>query len=239
MKTTKILLCMLLSLCLILIMCACAGSEKSPAAQKDDTPSTTERELTLAEKLVGEWALELDVTDMIVDQLEESLEMDLSDKTSELELIFDVRFDFEENGNCELYFDEASMEYSMGNFFDDLCPILADVTYEMLEAEGMSKDETDEMFEVQFGSGVEEYFRTSIEEGLSIADLFGELPSISSTYKLEGDQLTIAVDGVYGNDAATISIDGDVMTVDGILDAELQETLDSMGLSLPWIMTRR
>lgn len=237
MKLNK-LICLLIALCMVLSLCACGGSTgKTPVRNND--PKETEKELTLAEQLVGTWDLEMDITHLVADGLAETLGMDISEDISDLELLLYITFEFEENGDCVIYCDEDMMEDSMDDFIDDLCSVMADLTYQMLDDEGVSVDEANELFEAEYGMDIESYYEQELDGAIDMADLLGEMPYIESSYKLEGDVLTIAENGEFGNDGAVISIDGDEMTINGAIDESIDGALEEFGLSLPWILERR
>jgi len=273
MKINKLILSALLTLCLILSLCACASQEKITVPKEDpaettaapvettqaseetqlpteeptDAPEETtqatepssEADSSLAEQLIGAWDWEISLGQLFADQLSQSLGMDLGERAEELELTFCFTLEFAEDGTCKGYFNEEDMDASLDSFVVSFCGVLTDVTYEMLAEQGVGKEEADARFEAEYGCGIEQYYNELMSESVNTETMFAELPTIDSTYKLEGDQLTVAKDGVYNDDAATISIDGDVMTVDGFIDAELEEQFAALGMSLPLTMTRK
>lgn len=264
MKLNK-LLCLLLSLCMLLSLCACATQEKitvpkeetteapvettqnteevetteAPTQASEETEPTNTADAALAEALIGTWDWDLSLGQILVEQLSQSLGMDLSDRADDLELSFSFTFEFAEDGTCKGYCDAEKMSASFEDFIDGFCSVLTDVTYEMLADQGMSKEDADAQFTVEYGCGIEAYYKEILSASLNIETLFGELPTIDSTYKLEGDRLTIAKDGVYNDDSIAISIDGDVMTLDGFIDADLEAQFAAFGMSLPFTMVRK
>jgi len=276
MKPNK-LACLLLALCMVLSLCACATQEKitvpkeepkettesptqaseeietteapqaseeaeateAPTQASEETEPTLAADATLAEALIGTWDWEISLGQLLVEQLSQSLGMDMSDRAEDLELSFSFTFEFAEDGTCKGYFDEEKMTASFEDFIDGFCSVLTDVTYEMLADQGMTQEDAESQFVEQYGCGIEAYYKEILYASLNIETMFGKLPTIDSTYKLEGDQLTIAKDGVFSDDAATISIDGDVMTLDGFIDADLEAQFATFGMSLPFTMVRK
>ncbi len=231
MKNTKTIVSLLLALCMMLSLCACAGGTKT-------TVRETEKELTPEEQLVGTWDLMFDCTDLIADALEELAEADLSDDLSDIRLEFCMSFDFDDDGDFKFYLDEDKTADGIDDFLSDIAPVIADVTYDMFADEGMSRDEADELFEEQYGMDLVEFIDDALREEIDVNDLLGEVPTMRGTYELDGDELIIEVDD---GDKVTfeIELDDDELIMDSDVDNDIEDSLSELGLELPWELEKR
>ena len=222
-----------------------APTTEAPASEAPETeePTSEDAEVSFdspyADAIVGTWEWNLDMSTFMIESLSQSMGMDISERSADLKFDFSCIFEFAANGTCKVHFDEDKLSTTFNTFLADFCVVLTEVTYETVAQQGVSKEDADANFMSQYGCSIAEYFSSILTESLDLTSVFGQLPTLETTYKLEGDQLTMAQDGVYHDDAATISIDGDTMTLDGELDSSILADFASYGIELPITLTRR
>ena len=223
-----------------------AASEEEPETSVEPTETSAEETAAaepdpyLAAQLIGTWDLKMDLSELMMEQISKSIGSDMSQYADDVEMDFYLTFEFYEDNRCKFYLDEALLSASMDKCIDSLCPVMAEITYDMLEEQDISREEAYELFLTQYGTGPEEYYRGILEEGLDLEKMFDSMRTLETTYRLAGKELFLAdEDGKFDNNGAELAIEGDMMTLDGMLDESLDETLASMGLALPWVLYRR
>lgn len=211
----KRILCIVLALTMVVALVACGSSEdedeeeeeetaeeggkKGGKKDKKETEEETEEEPEEEETLVGEWTAEVDMSDYLNEMLAESgLDMDVSDFV----LVMNITFD--EDGTYEAEMDTSKLNKAMEAFADDLWDLMiemiaeeADVSAaeaeELLEAEGMTKDDL-------------------IEE-MGIEEMFGDLETQTGDWELDGDELdldgSIAIIEFEGDEFSIVEVEDD------------------------------
>lgn len=207
---TKKLLALLLSLCMMLSLAACGGSDE------------------LSQKaLAGRWDLTVDYS-KIADQ------MDMSDFPAELgtdvlkDLQMTVTMDFDGKDTVTMMLSTESFNDLMGKFIDSYMEYLSNGgIYEMLAAEaGVSAQYIEENFEAMVGMDANTYL--ALMKGMMSSMDFSELIAADGdaeikdgymimsegSYKLEGNNITI-VDSEDGAESTmTVEYDSSKKTME-------------------------
>lgn len=213
-KITKLTV-LLLAMVMVLSLCACGGNDAGKA-------------------LVGTWALDCDLADAMSDELGS----DYADFNAPLKLT--LLFDFNEDGTYKMYIEESSFVESFNSWVDAFLDYSVEMTYDIFEAQGMSREETDEVVMQNFGMSVEEYMRETVASSLDASDLARSVES-TGTYETKGNKLYLA--------EGSSKIDEhyyDIFTVNGnALTLELPDGVDESeaeiipGLSYPLNLQKR
>lgn len=242
----KKLLCLLLALMMVVSLMACdSGSDKDDdddddeevvdekdkdedededeGEDKDDDTGKNDDAVVaadpLSEKILGTWVTYLDMATVLGEQ--EGFETDVQ---------LPVVICFEEDGSVEMAMYEDEAEDAVAELEKDLTDFLIYTMYAEMESAGYSQEETDELFEDEYGMSVEEYCAAYIEE----MDLYNEFAYELENwgdYEVDDDTNTLYIDG----EAMEVEIDGDELT---IVSAEDEEYWEDMGFRLPQTFTR-
>ena len=226
----KKLLCLLLALVMILSLAACSDSDSDSGskrkkkdkdnddeqivAEKDEeepTEAPTEKTVDLAEEILGTWNIEITFTEEMLGVEGVNIE-DLP-----------VSFTFTEDGEVVLSFSDEAVAI----FEEQLLDAMVEMMYVQMEAEGMGREEVDELFESYYGTNVADYMKAALEE----ADVMSMLTDLEEAhdYEIEGDKLII--DGTE----MTAEIKGDKLTISDCEDDDFWATL---GLEAPIVLER-
>ena len=155
-------------------------------------------------KVIGKWAYEMDLQDMIV---EETFGEDFADFKSTLPIT--LYFDFQDGSKLELTVDEDAFLDAYDNWLDDFCSFAADYLYRIAADSGMTKSEVDSMF----GGNAEDYFRDAMNEEIDPKDLVKEMKN-SGVWEVKDGKLYISEgDEIEANSYDNYKIDGDTMTI--------------------------
>ncbi|MBE6927404.1 MAG: hypothetical protein E7467_02755 [Ruminococcaceae bacterium] len=270
MKLWKSLFAITLVVCMLLTFAACAGEEKKEAPATTEAPTTEEptteaptTEAPTAEEptteapttepttepvaaidpahpLLGEWVMPMDMTQTLVSQLGES--MDMTAYADRLHFVFDLVMIFEEDGTCTMKFDEEKLNETFADFVEVIVDITADQTYAQYEAQGMDKATVDAQFQSQVGMDMRSYLAQSLASSLDVESLLGKNLDMKAKFKVEGEKLYLDEKGSFDdNDYAIFSIDGDTMLLDAS-DTTRGSALAEMaryGVPMPWTFTRK
>ena len=205
----KKLLCLLLALVMVLSLAACSDSDSGSKRGKKDKEE--EEVVELEDGIVGTWTAEITFTEEMLEVEGVNIE-DLP-----------VSFTFDEEGEVTLSFSEAAVEI----FEEELLSAMVDMMYSQMEAEGMSREDVDELFESYYEMSVADYLKTSLEE----ADVLSMLTELEETHDYEVDGDTLIIDGTE----MTAEIKGDKLT---ITDCEDEDFWSALGLETPITMER-
>ena len=216
-KLTKLTV-LLLALVMVLSLCACGGDDAGKA-------------------LVGSWGLEYDLADALANELGS----DYADFDASLKMT--LMFDFNADGTFKMYVEEESFTKNFDAWLDELVDYSADMLYDILEGQGMSREEADDFILQTFGMNMDEYtqaLRAELASELDANELMGEVET-SGTYKTKGDKLYMA----EGSDKIDESY-YDIFTVSGNkLTLDLPEGVDESegeivpGMSYPLVFEKK
>lgn len=205
----KKLLCLLLALVMVLSLAACSESDSGSKRGKKDKEEE-EEVVALEEAIIGTWTVEINFT-------EEMLGLD----GMSIEGI-PVTFTFNDEGEVTLGFSDESAEI----LEEKMLVMMTDMVYAEMEAEGMSRDEIDELFETYYGMSVSDYMVDALKE-FGVSDMLAEIEE-TSEYEVDGDKLTI--DGTE----MTAEVKGDKLTITECED----DFWGEVGLELPVVLKR-
>ena len=215
----KKLLCLLLALVRILSLAACSDSDSDAGSKRkkkdkdsdDEQMATTEKTVDLAEEILGTWNIEITFTEEMLGVEGVNIE-DLP-----------VSFTFTEDGEVVLSFSDEAVAI----FEEQLLDAMVEMMYVQMEAEGMGREEVDELFESYYGTNVADYMKAALEE----ADVMSMLTDLEEAhdYEIEGDKLII--DGTE----MTVEIEDDKLTISDCEDDDFWATL---GLETPIVLER-
>ena len=205
----KKLLCLLLALVMVLSLAACSESD-SKRDRKGKDKEEEEEVVELEEAIIGTWTVEINFT-------EEMLGLD----GMSIEGI-PVTFTFNDEGEVTLGFSDESAEI----LEEKMLVMMTDMVYAEKEAEGMSRDEIDELFETYYGMSVSDYMVDALKE-FGVSDMLAEIEE-TSEYEVDGDKLPI--DGTE----MTAEVKGDKLTITKCED----DFWGEVGLELPVVLKR-
>ena len=205
----KKLLCLLLALVMVLSLAACSESDSGSKRGKKDKEEE-EEVVALEEAILGTWTGEINFT-------EEMLGLD----GMSIEGI-PVTLTFNDEGEVTLGFSDESAEI----LEEKMLVMMTDMVYAEMEAEGMSRDEIDELFETYYGMSVSDYMVDALKE-FGVSDMLAEIEE-TSEYEVDGDKLTI--DGTE----MTAEVKGDKLTITECED----DFWGEVGLELPVVLKR-
>ena len=202
----KKLLCLLLALVMVLSLAACSDSGSGSKRNRKDKDEEEEEVVELEDGIVGTWTVEITMT-------EEMLQLEGANIDG-----IPVHLTFDEDGECTLTIGSDAADILMDGVMD----IMLDMVYGELEAEGMSREEIDELFDTYYGMSVEEYAKAALEE----ADLDSLLEELEETTEYEVDGDTLTIDGYemtaeIKSDKLTITEDKDGFWEDVCLEAPI------------------
>ena len=206
----KKLLCLLLALVMVLSLAACSESDSKRDRKDKDKDKEEEEVVALEEAIIGTWTVEINFT-------EEMLGLD----GMSIEGI-PVTFTFNDEGEVTLGFSDESAEI----LEEKMLVMMTDMVYAEMEAEGMSRDEVDELFETYYGMSVSDYMVDALKE-FGVSDMLAEIEE-TSDYEVDGDKLTI--DGTE----MTAEVKGDKLTITECED----DFWGEVGLELPVVLKR-
>lgn len=206
----KKLLCLLLALVMVLSLAACSDSGSGSKRSRKDKEEEEEEVVELEDGIVGTWTVNVTFT-------EEMLELE----GASIEGI-PVNLTFDEDGECTLTLGEDAEEILVDSMMD----IMLDMVYSEMEAEGMTRDEIDELFETYYEMSVVDYVEAALEEA-DFSSMFDEVEE-TSEYEVDGD--TLIIDG----DEMTAEIKGKKLTITEDADG----FWDEVGLEAPIVLKR-
>ena len=206
----KKLLCLLLALVMVLSLAACSDSGSGSKRSRKDKEEEEEEVVELEDGIVGTWTVDITLT-------EEMLELE----GASIEGI-PVNLTFDEDGECTLTLGEDAEEILVDSMMD----IMLDMVYSEMEAEGMTRDEIDELFETYYEMSVVDYVEAALEEA-DFSSMFDEMEE-TTEYEVDGD--TLIIDG----DEMTAEIKGKKLTITEDADG----FWDEVGLEAPIVLKR-
>lgn len=139
--------------------------------------------------LVGTWKMEYDVYGAMAEELVEMLGEDFADFDSALML--PLVFEFLEDGTLKMYVGDEFRD-NFDSWIDNFIDFVADYLYDMFAADGMSREETAEIFEMIYGASLEDYLREELGRELAaeMADLEGLLNMEENlSYEVVGNKI--------------------------------------------------
>ena len=204
----KKLLCLLLALVMVLSLAACSDSG---SGSKRDKKEKEEKAVELEDGIVGDWTIEITLTEEMLQTEGVSIE-DLP-----------VNITFDEDGECTLCFSDEAVTVFEAKLLD----AMVDRMYTQMEAEGMSRAEVDELFESYYGANVADYMKSALEE----ADVMSMLNELEETHDYEVEDDSLIIDGTE----MTAKIKGDKLTISDCEDEDFWATL---GLECPITLER-
>ena len=184
--------------------------DNDEADKKEDDKKDEEKPADLSEEIVGTWAVKINFTEEMLGM--EGVNIDG----------IPVTFTFNGDGEVTLGFADdavAILEEQMLN-------LMMEMVYTEMEAQGMTREDIDAMFEQAYGSSVMDYMKAALEE-MDITSMFAGIEE-TFDYELDGNKLNI--DGTE----MTIEVKGDKLTVTECED----EFWSEVGLELPVVMER-
>ena len=177
--------------------------------EKDDEKDDKKSE-DLSEKIIGTWAVKINITEDMIGMEGVSIEG------------IPVTFTFNGDGEVALGFaDDAAAILE-----EQMLDMMVEMMYAELEAQGVGREDADAAFEQVYGASVVDYIKTAMEE-MDITSMFAGVEE-TFDYELDGNLLNID-----GNEM-TIEIKGDKLTVTECED----EFWGDVGLELPVVMER-
>lgn len=129
---------------------------------------------------------------------------------------------FDKHGEVTLAFAENAFEI----LEDKMVAAAVELLYSEMEAEGMSRDEVDELVEEAYGMSLTEYVQTSLEA----YELENSLADLEETFDYEIEDGMLILDGTEMD----VEIDGNTMTITECSD----DTWAELGLELPIVLKR-
>lgn len=216
MKNGKKLAAILLALLLALSLCACDSSPEK--------------------KLCGTWTYEMDLTGLIDQALEEQLGEPLAvDADLKLPLVFT----FNQDKTFSLDLSGADLESSFGTYLDALKASVVELTYRQAEEMGMTRGDSDKVFEGTYHTTVEEYcgdLLNSLMDDSLVEDL---TTSRTGTYRVRDDRLYVAETGEELSEDVylTYTLEGNTLSIRAVTGGALD--LDSLETGLPMDFVRR
>ncbi len=246
MKTLSKLLALLLALAMVFSLVAC-GSNNDVADDDDDDDRGSSRvekqeEESDAEKLLGKWVCNLDLSEAMADELEMALGDDSIAPSDSIYMNLVLDFD---DGEFTLSaeIDEDSLEDYMNALMDNMITYM----YDMAEEQGMSKEDFEAAFEEQYSMTLEEYVAEQAD--LAIEGLADEMSSeFPGYYELDEDEGYIYIgedeDELDSKEEAMeYSFNGKQLTISAIISdgEELDDPLglDAYGIELPWTFVKK
>lgn len=222
-KITALVLAMVLALSLV----ACGG-------EKDDTKS-----------LVGTWQYAMDMTEMMNEEISESLQM--SEMTPEGTFAVYMTFAVSEDGAYAMDIDMDATGAALNDYMQSLVPVLVESTYAAAEEAGMTREEFDASLSEAMGTTTEEYVAAvlgAFDMSSLLSSLLGsEDTSVDAGYcKAEDGKLYLADTAEALGTAGSVSytLSGNTMTwndEDGTISAGLSAEEQEL-LQFPMVWTR-
>lgn len=188
-KLSKVLV-LVMAVTMLLAMCSCAVDPQKA--------------------IVATWEWEFDATEVMNEQLADQLGDDLE---VDAELIIPIVISFDEDGEGEFAVDEDKFAEPFEKYLEAVVDVAVEAMYKQMEDMGMSRDEIDSQFEDAYGSSVQEFMESSMEE-LNIEDLLGEM-SMDFYWEIDEDLLLIAEneDDLSEDNALKFEIKGNKMII--------------------------
>ncbi len=217
----KRLIAMLLALTLMLALCAC-GNEGVPyvppvsgnggnGGNAGEAPADPDSETTApteAEGIVGKWVAEVDLADSLGytrAEMREMLGEDADDLFWPEDITFKMVYQFDADGGVTAIIDrEDALQAWREQIIDNGSAELRNI----LEDNGMTEEE----YEEESGSTLEEYMQINVLDVIEFDDMWtsGELEE--DTYELDGNKLYLG--DKSDDDYYVIDLDGDVFTIE-------------------------
>lgn len=190
-KIMKRIGAILLTLALLLGLCAC-GSKES---------------------LAGTWYTEIDITSFVTEEsgiamafgMEDGIEMDTK-------LLVPIHLELKEDGTYTMSLVQETFSENVNEFFAELIDVIVDVTYEMAEAEGATR----EMIDEASGGDLKTYVQSLFESMDMESMLESEELEESGAWKAEDGKLYLAdsADEFSDDNAEAYQLDGSKLTIE-------------------------
>lgn len=213
-KVSKVVV-VLLTLAMVLSLCACGGGDNG-------------------KELVGTWGLEYDMADLLAGEMGD----EFADFTAPLEI--SICFEFKEDGTFRMFGEEASFKANFATWLDEFVAFGTDIMYKEFDAQGLSQEEADAAFQESQGTSISDYLRTTFETSVDIDALLAEM-ALSGTYETSGDKLYMAQDGesIDKNAYDVFTVDGSKLKLELPAGVDASEGEILPGLSYPLEFTKR
>ncbi|MBR2590513.1 MAG: hypothetical protein IKE65_06275 [Clostridia bacterium] len=182
----KKLLALLLAGVMVLSFAACSKNknEESTTAAQTTTEATT-KELTVEEKIVGEWKTTMDYTEKF---FETKGIKEVKDKfKKDFKFAFDIHFIFDKDGGFKMEFDKDSLKKVKENIADNMeVLILESFRQTDKKYASYSDKQLKEEFKKSMGQDFDEYVKKMADE-FDITDIADE--NLQGKYQIEKDKL--------------------------------------------------
>lgn len=202
----------------------CEGLEEA------DDKINTGLEKIVVSRLLGTWALTVDYSAII----EEELEGELSGFHEEFDLL--VCMTFNDDGTFLMYIDDESLKPALENYLESLARFSAEYTYSQLKAEGISRAQADAAAKSEFGMSIYSYILKEYTSVISVEDISGEL-NINGVYKAAGNRLYMDEYRVDEDVYDIFRIEGDTLTL-SLPAGAVADEVGIKGLDYPYVFTR-
>ena len=182
MKKTSRIVAFVMSVVMVLALCACGDN-----AYK---------------QIEGSWVCDLDVTEVMNNELESSLDVDDID-SGDVSLVFPVELIFNADRTYHFVYDQEKIAESFETYIDWLCVWVTDYMMEMMVDEtGYSAELIDAVFESEYGMTLAEYVVAMMEESIDLDTLFAESQmEVSGYYKVEDNKLYLSSTTEFDDDS--------------------------------------
>ena len=215
MKKGSKLLAVLLTLVMVLSICACGGNDESGKA------------------LIGTWGLQYDLADLLAGEME-----GFEDFNSPLEMT--ICFEFTEDGKFTMFGEEESFKANFATWVDEFVTFGTDMMYQEFEnTYGLTKEEADENFMEANGVGISDYLRAFLAE-VDVDALLQDM-TITGTYETSGNKLYMAQgdESIDKNAYDVFTVDGNTLKLELPSGADASEGEILPGLSYPLEFTKK
>lgn len=243
MKKLNKLLALLLALAMVFSMAACSSSDDDDDDKKSNVKETVAKEQTDAEKVVGKWQYQIDLSDVFGQSMAQSMN-DAEEVMPDAPLYMNVIFDFASNGDMTLTMeiDKDSLE----TFKTELVEKIVDYMYKLAETQGMSKADFDTLIQDQSGKTVKKYFEDEMNNTLN-ATMGNVSQSITGYYELDDKEGRIYIGETKTEmeskeEYAEYSFSGEKLKLtDFVEDGKSVGALglEAYGVTLPWTFDKQ
>lgn len=188
---------LLLTVVMLLGLCACSSPEK---------------------KLIGTWESELDMTQVMNEAMGELMaEVGGTDMEIDATMSARLEYTFNEDKTYSVTVDADAMAESMTNYMTDIKGVLVEYLYQTFEAQGLSREDADTALQAQAGCTAAELIDLLLSQVDFTEMIDTEEMTQTGVYKVEDGKIFMAEteedfdDGVY----LTYTVDGSTMSLTG------------------------
>ncbi|MCI9338083.1 MAG: hypothetical protein HFH93_11200 [Lachnospiraceae bacterium] len=208
MKKASKMLVVLLALVMALTICGCGGSDNS-------------------KELVGTWSLDYDMADLLAGEM--------GDEYADFNapLVISICFQFNEDKTFSMFGEAESFNANFNTWVDEFVKFSTEMLYtQFQDQQGLGKEDADAVFEESYGSDIETFMRSQIEESVDANALLSEMTT-NGKYDTSGNKLYMAADGeeIDKNAYDLFTVSGDSLKLELPSGADQEEILP--GLAYP------